>query len=101
MKPTLFAGDALSAMLTFCSLAYGDILIGIGAPFSGDYSAFGAQILKGADPITHPIHCAEGALCVGIAQIGGKQIPFERFCLVYRCAGRDETGHSYVIEITL
>jgi branched-chain amino acid transport system substrate-binding protein len=60
MKPKLFAGDALSAMLTFCSLAYGDILIGIGAPFSGDYSAFGAQILKGAEAAAAKISAAGG-----------------------------------------
>ncbi|MBB3236821.1 ABC-type branched-subunit amino acid transport system substrate-binding protein [Phyllobacterium endophyticum] len=60
MKPTLFAGVALSAMLTFCSLAYGDILIGIGAPFSGDYSAFGTQILKGAEAAAAKINAAGG-----------------------------------------
>jgi branched-chain amino acid transport system substrate-binding protein len=60
MKPTLFAGVALSAMLTFCSLAYADILIGIGAPFSGDYSAFGAQILKGAEAAAAKINAAGG-----------------------------------------
>lgn len=60
MKPTLFSGVAFTAMLTFCSLAYADILIGIGAPFSGEYGAHGVQIQKGAEAAAAEINAAGG-----------------------------------------
>ncbi|ATU94230.1 branched-chain amino acid ABC transporter substrate-binding protein [Phyllobacterium zundukense] len=60
MRVILFFGVAFAAMLNFCSLANADILIGIGAPFTGDYGAYGVQIQKGAEAAADEINASGG-----------------------------------------
>lgn len=60
MRVILFSGVAFAAMLNLCCFANADILIGLGAPFSGDYGAYGVQIQKGAEAAAAEINAAGG-----------------------------------------
>ncbi len=61
MKKFLFSNVVLLAStFALCSAAYADLLIGIGAPFSGPYAAFGTQIQKGVEAAVVEINDAGG-----------------------------------------
>lgn len=60
MRVIRFFGVAFAAMLNLRSFANADILIGLGAPFSGDYGAYGVQIQKGAEAAAAEINAAGG-----------------------------------------
>lgn len=60
MKKLLFSAVATSAILAFSSIAWADVLMGVGGPVTGAGAAFGAQLKRGAEQAVADINAAGG-----------------------------------------